>query len=181
MNKFTKIFAVTFAALAATPVSAGLDGAYRKQQQDAARRNDCRQWYQAQWSAKSPSMGINRILQKPNGRLIWIDLEVEKDGAIRCDASPYNTWTAGESRLGYHKRFFKDGSGSESTVKIEGNELVSYHSSCWDWKCPRLRVSSHLLAAKLTPQKRSEQGASVAEAEKCLKAKTCHHWMIQLD
>lgn len=158
----------------ATPAIANLEDTYRQQQAAKAKENDCRHWYQAQWKDRIQD-DSKRIRQFPNGRLWEVELFINEKGAVECRSYPSITFTAGFSRMGYFKHIYKDGSGSESTVKAEGQDLVSYYSTCWDWVCSRRNVSRYVLGSRLTPEFKTKQLAAIEEAkakqQRCLTPK----------
>lgn len=143
------------ALLVASPALADLEGQYQQQLQKEARVNDCAHWHAAQWSSDG-GIGLKRIRQFPNGDLMGSELVLaDSPTGFKCRGDEFVGW--GRSRMGYSKKIFKDGSGTESTKKIEGNELVEYTSGCGNWKCPRIHVIRSVLGTRITPEQRAEE------------------------
>lgn len=160
--------------LTTAPALADLETHYNNQKAAEARENDCRHWFAAQWRSKGShgSLGFGRIREFPDGRLLETKIEINRNGQLECRNSRFVGY--GKSKLGYSKKIFGDGSGSESTKKIQGNQLIEFYSLCSDWKCKRRRISKLVMATKLSPSQKSDEDAYVlaalAKATECKKS-----------
>ena len=156
------ITTVAAALLVGTPALAGLESTYQQQQQRQAAMDNCAHWNAAQWMPRFAPIDLTRIRQFPNGDLLAVSVKLE-DGNIRCRGTKAGValGSAAKPQMGYSKTIFRDGSGSESTVKTEGNELVAYTSYCSKWKCPRTYVSRTVFGSRITPEQRKQDDAAI--------------------
>lgn len=166
-----------------------LDDVYRRQEAAKARSNDCENWNKAQWLDEGSILAVlsrmGRIRQLPDGRLLFVEIFVDQklDGTnmkIKCGVRSTSSYTAGEAKIGYKKSLFSDGSGSESTVKIEGDQLVTYYSLCSEWICKRRWVTRRVLGVRLTADLRKRQDDAVINAKNCI-ASGLHRCRLEVD
>lgn len=126
--------------------SQSLEAAYEKRQQEQAWRNSCSHWEQAQWEEVFGSGKDARIKVFPDGRLFTSSRDRMGDG---CSGDWGVIAAAIVGRMGSHTKWYPDGSGMRSTVKVEKEGLVAYSVSCSKRKCRIDRVRRTVIGRKI--------------------------------
>ncbi len=126
--------------------SQSLEAAYEKRQQEQAWRNSCSHWEQAQWEEVFGVGEDARIKVFPDGRLFTSSRNRMGDG---CSGEWGVVAAAIVDKMGSHTKWYPDGSGIRSTVKVEKEGLVAYSVICSKWKCRTDRVRRAVIGRKI--------------------------------
>ena len=161
-----------------------LRDSYSQRKAEEAQRDSCDHWYAGQWINEDALSGGSSLLQftlnsegyelisgarlrqLPNGDLFASTLDV--DAFLRRGKPPVIKGCKGNytnKKIGYTKKFYKDGSGYERDIVIEDGKLVQYESSCWKWECRRVYTRRQVLASPLDPEVKARENASIRRGE----------------
>ena len=107
-----------------------LESIYKKQQSESDWLNSCSHWETAQWDDSI----LYRVKVFPDGRLLKVSRDLDF-GKLRERACTGSWGTLGGHKMGTGSYFTKRGEGRKWTIKVEGDDLVSYSVYCQKWKC----------------------------------------------
>mgnify|MGYP006294108857 CR=1 FL=1 len=152
------VFGVALSGL--VPVNAlgqSLESTYKRQRVQEEWRNSCSHWKTAEWENTALDY---RIKIFPDGRLFQtLEYESHWNGLPSCLGS----WgTISGDRMGSHTRLYKDGSGLRYTIKVEGDELVSYSEMRLDGQWSG-RVLREVLGKRIATQKTEKKDSVLPE------------------